>query len=183
MPDSENSPMQDSVTPSPLSEASPLSRPIPETGRLAGIDYGTVRIGLALSDPERILASPYENYQRRSIEKDAQFFADFVQDEKIVGLVIGLPVHTDGRESQKSEEAREFGSWLCQTTGTPIDFFDERFTSAFAHEILGAAGMTNKKKKKRLDMIAAQIMLTAYLESGRKDSNLDLTDGSDSPLT
>jgi putative Holliday junction resolvase len=88
-----------------------------------------------------------------------------VADESIVLFVVGLPLHLDGQESQKSQEARQFGKWLGETTGVPVEFFDERFTSREAEDLLLAADMTRKRRKKRMDMLAAQIMLSAYLES------------------
>jgi putative Holliday junction resolvase len=70
----------------------------------------------------------------------------------------------DGRESRKSHEARQFGVWLGEVTGVPVEFYDERFTSVEAEQALLAADMTRKRRKKRLDMLAAQIMLSGYLE-------------------
>jgi putative holliday junction resolvase len=139
-------------------------------GRVAGVDYGTVRIGIAISDPARQIASPYENYTRRGEKQDAERFRRLVEEEAIRLFVVGLPVHLDGRESQKSIEAREFGQWLGAETGIEVKFFDERFTSHQAEEFLLAAEMTKKRRKKRLDMLAAQIMLTAFLESPDKAS-------------
>jgi putative holliday junction resolvase len=133
-------------------------------GRVAGIDYGTVRIGIAVSNPERTIASPLENYTRRSLEQDAQRFRRLAADERIVLFVVGLPIHLDGGESPKSTEARQFGQWLAETTGVAVEFFDERFTSHEAEEFLLAVEMTKKRRKKRMDMLAAQIMLSAYLE-------------------
>lgn len=138
------------------------------TGRLAGIDYGTVRVGVALTDARQTLASPYEIYARRSPAADAQYFQKLAAEEKIVGFVVGLPVHLDGRESQKSREAREFGQWLTNVTNVPVAFFDERFTTAEADQFLGAAKLTKKRRKARRDKLAAQIMLTAYLESSSR---------------
>ena len=140
------------------------------TGRVAGIDYGSVRIGIAISDPGRTIVSPLENYTRRSCEQDARRFRLLASEEGVALFVVGLPVHLDGRESQKSSEAREFGRWLAETTGVPVEFFDERFTSLEAEYLLQAADLTKKRRKKRLDMLAAQIMLTAYLESHEKGS-------------
>jgi putative Holliday junction resolvase len=134
-------------------------------GRIAAIDFGTVRIGVAVSNASRTLASPYEIYARRSPELDAEYFRRLVKQEAIVQFVVGLPVHTSGRESQKSIEAQTFGKWLTETTGVPVDYFDERFTSAFAEQLLQEAGLTKKRRKERLDKLAAQILLTAYLES------------------
>ena len=82
--------------------------------------------------------------------------------------VVGLPVHLDGRESAKSREARSFGQWLGQVTGVPVEFFDERFTTSEAEQLLLGAGLTGKRRKRRSDMVAAQIMLGAYLESRTK---------------
>jgi putative Holliday junction resolvase len=137
-------------------------------GRLAGIDFGTVRIGIAVTDPERRLASPLENYTRRGEAADAAFFKRLAEEERIVRFIVGLPIHLDGRESQKSSEARTFGEWLGQVTGLPVEFFDERFTSTEAERYLSAAKLTKKKRKARLDKLAAQILLTAYLESGEE---------------
>lgn len=137
----------------------------PAGGRVAGIDYGTVRIGIAITDQGRTLASPYENYTRVSAEADARRFRRLAEEEAIRLFVVGLPVHLDGHESQKSLEARRFGQWLEESTGIPVEYFDERFTSHAAEAHLQAAQLTKKRRKARLDMLAAQIMLTAYLES------------------
>jgi putative Holliday junction resolvase len=141
--------------------------------RIAGIDFGTVRIGIALADTEVGIASPFENYSRRTSALDAEYFRRLAQSEHIGRFVIGLPVHLSGDESQKSIEARAFGQWLGEVTGVSVEYFDERFTSAEADEILGAAKLTKKQRQARRDQLAAQIMLTAYLESGAQ--------GNDSP--
>jgi len=140
-------------------------------GRIAGIDYGTVRIGIALGDLETNLAGPYEPYTRRNVERDAEYFQELASAERIQRFVVGLPVHLDGHESQKSREARQFGDWLGNITGVPIDYFDERFTSAEAETILQEANLTKKRRQARIDQLAAQIMLTAYLESGAKSQD------------
>ncbi len=145
-----------------------MSQNVP--GRVAGIDFGTVRIGIAISDSRRQIASPYENYTRRGPKQDAQRFQRLVDEEAVCLFVVGLPVHLDGRESGKSLEARRFGQWLSETTGVPVQFFDERFTSHQAEEVLLAAQMTKKRRKQRLDMLAAQIMLSAFLESATGSS-------------
>ena len=143
---------------------------LPASGRLAGIDFGTVRIGVAISDPEQTIASPLETYQRRSIELDAIYFQGLVQEEQIVGIVVGLPVHMSGDASQKSKEAVEFGKWLSTNTGLPVDWIDERYTTAMAREVLSHSNLSGKKRKAQLDKLAAQILLAAYLESGPQTS-------------
>jgi putative holliday junction resolvase len=141
--------------------------------RIAGIDFGTVRIGIALADTDVGIASPFENYNRRTPAIDAEYFRRLAQDERIGRFVVGLPVHLSGSESQKSAEARNFGKWLGEVAGVPVEYFDERFTTAEADELLVAAKLTKKKRQARRDQLAAQIMLTAYLESGGR--------GNDSP--
>src|SRR4029079_12056177 len=136
--------------------------------RIAGIDYGTVRIGIALADTEVGIAGPYENYTRRSAALDAEYFKALAKEERIGRFVVGLPVHLHGGESQKSIEARTFGKWLGELTGVPVEYFDERFTTSEADEILGSAKLTKKQRQARCDQLAAQIMLTAYLESGAR---------------
>lgn len=144
-----------------------MSADFPLRGRLAGIDYGTVRIGVAVTDPDQRLASPLENYNRRDPAADAAWLKKLAAEERIAGVVIGLPVHTSGHESQKSQEARRFGQWVAELTGLPVRFFDERYTSAHAEALLLEAGLTSKRRKERLDKLAAQIMLAAFLESSR----------------
>jgi len=134
-------------------------------GRVAGVDYGHVRIGIALSDPDRTIASPLENYTRRGPALDAQRFRRLAAEEQIALFVVGLPIHLDGGESEKSREARRFGAWLAEATGVPVEFFDERFTSVEAEQMLLAADVTRRGRKKRLDMLAAQILLSAWLEA------------------
>ena len=134
--------------------------------RIAGIDYGTVRIGVALADTTVGIAGPYETYARRSERLDGEYFRRLAGEERIDRFVVGLPVHASGDESAKSREARAFGQWLATTTGVAVEFFDERYTSAEAESMLLGAGLTKKRRKERLDQLAAQIMLTAYLEAG-----------------
>jgi putative Holliday junction resolvase len=135
------------------------------SGRVGGIDYGTVRIGIAMTDSRRTMASPVESYTRRDARQDAEHFRRFVADNAIALLVVGLPVHLDGRESRKSQEARQFGQWLNEVTGVSVEFFDERFTTTEAQHILSDAQMRGRRRRQRVDMLAAQGMLSAWLES------------------
>lgn len=139
---------------------------------IAGIDFGTVRIGVALADLAVGIATPYETYTRRSETEDADYFQRLAKSERLERFVVGLPVHLSGDESVKSRQAREFGSWLTQTTGIPVDFFDERYTTAEAEQMLNAAGLTKKRRREKVDQLAAQILLTAYLESGAQGQDV-----------
>ncbi len=141
---------------------------------IAGIDFGTVRVGVALADPEVKIASAFETYTRQNPAVDARYFCRLAQEQSLERFVVGLPVHLDGRESQKSREAQQFGAWLARTTSLPVEYFDERFTSSEAEQHLLSAGLTKKKRKQRLDKLAAQIMLTAWLERTEGSSSTPL---------
>lgn len=114
----------------------------PLTGRLAGVDYGTVRIGISVCDPMRILVSPLEIRLVSDPARDAEYFRQLAKSERIDGWVVGLPVHCDGGESEKSIEARRFGRWLAESTGLPVRLFDERFTTSAAQDRLRSARMS-----------------------------------------
>ena len=135
-------------------------------GRLLGVDHGTVRIGLAVSDPDRKIAFPLTTYTIRNREQDARYFAQVVADEQVTGIVVGLPVHTDGREGERAKAARAFGTWLREATGQPVVYWDERFTTVQAESALWDAGLTHKRRRERRDRVAAQMLLQAYLEAG-----------------
>ena len=134
--------------------------------RIAGIDYGTARIGIAIADEGGTIATAYENYARRGERADAERFRQLVKQEGITRFIVGLPIHLDGRESAASTAARQFGRWLAEVTSIAVEFFDERFSTSEAGEHLSQAGLSRKKRKQRLDKLAAQVMLTAYLEAG-----------------
>jgi putative Holliday junction resolvase len=134
--------------------------------RLLGVDYGSVRVGLAVSDPDRKIAFPLTTYVRRGPLQDAEYFRELVVAEEIGQLVVGLPVHLCGREGLKATEARAFGAALASWTGLAVVFWDERFTTVEAEAHLWAAGLTHKRRKDRRDRVAAQILLQTYLDAG-----------------
>jgi putative Holliday junction resolvase len=134
--------------------------------RILGVDFGTKRVGLAISDRDRKIASPLQILHRQSADQDGRLFRELVAEERITQLIVGLPVRTTGNEDQKAREARAYGAWLHELTGLPIIFWDERFTTADAEQLLLDAGLTKKRRQERLDMVAAQLMLQTYLDAG-----------------
>lgn len=137
----------------------------PLRGCLFGLDYGSKRFGVALSNDEQTIASPLENRTRRSADQDGVFLASLATDYNVVGLVVGLPVHMSGQEGGKAREARNFGQWAGRVTGLPVRYYDERYTSLIAEHHLLSAGVSEKKRKERLDKVAAQVLLQSYLDS------------------
>lgn len=89
-----------------------------------------------------------------------------MKEERIVGFVVGLPMHMNGDEGIKAKEAREYGEWLTGVTGLPAVYHDERCTTAAAEELLGAVKMTPKQRKERRDKLAATLILQTYLDAG-----------------
>ena len=136
------------------------------SGRVAGVDYGRKRIGVAICDAHRILSSPLCVRQTTGDAKaDAAFFRKLVADEGIVGFVVGLPIHADGTDSRMSVEVERFGAWLTAQTGLPVVFHDERYSSREATGLLAGSGLTRGRKKERTDAIAAQVVLSSWLEA------------------
>jgi len=136
------------------------------SGRVAGIDYGRKRIGIAICDARRIVASPLAvRHPSGDPIVEAAFYGTLVAAEDIVGFVVGLPVHADGRDSEMSLEVERFGGWLSTATNRPVVFHDERYSSIEAVGLMAGRGLSRKKKKARTDALAAQIVLTAWLES------------------
>jgi putative holliday junction resolvase len=142
---------------------------VPPRGRLLGLDFGTRRVGVAVSDDEQRIASPLEIYTRSRPEADAVHLQNIAREYRIVGLIVGLPLHMGGEEGQKAREARRFGAWAVSATTLPLAFWDERLTSATAEEYLLSANLSRKKRKTRIDKVAAQIMLQSYLESRERE--------------
>lgn len=148
----------------------PAPVPFPPTGRLLGIDYGTKRIGLAVCNPEQTIAGAVESYTRVNLTADANRLRQVVKEYRIDGLVVGLPVHMSGQEGAKAGEARAFGLWAAKETQRPVCFFDERFTSLSAEAHLLSAGLSKKKRQARIDKLAAQFLLQAYLDSPNRSA-------------
>jgi putative holliday junction resolvase len=143
----------------------PFNAEYPSEGRLLGLDYGTKRVGIAISTFEQNIASPLENYTRKTELQDQNFLSKIINEYQCKGLVVGLPVHMSGDEGQKAKEARRFGNWISQFSQIPIRFWDERYSSASAEEFLVNVNVSRNKRKAYLDKLAAQIILQSFLDS------------------
>lgn len=116
-------------------------------GRLAGVDYGRRRIGISICDTERMIASPLLVHETSGDRQSDAMFLKLVEQEEIVGFVVGLPIHSDGRNSEMSSEVEKFATWLSDITKRPIVFQDERHTSQEASGLLRPAQLTRGRKK------------------------------------
>ncbi|GAC1465181.1 MAG: Holliday junction resolvase RuvX [Isosphaeraceae bacterium] len=133
---------------------------------ILGLDFGTKRVGAAVSDPRRLIATPLETYQRRDSAQDARHYQNLAREHEVAWFVLGLPVHLAGREGRSASLARTWGDWLTDVTGLKVVYFDERFTTFEAEESLIQAGLKRSKRKGLRDMLAARILLQNYLDCG-----------------
>lgn len=133
--------------------------------KVIGIDYGEARIGVALSDLLKMLASPYTTYYAKHTDEDYQFFIDLINKEKVDTLVVGLPYNMQGEEQAIAIKAREFGSTLAERSGCKLVLVDERMTSVVAEDILRQKYRDWRDRKKHLDEVSAMVILQDYLDT------------------
>ncbi len=135
--------------------------------RLLGVDFGHVRIGLSLSDPLNIIASPLPTIQgSRNPAVAAQHVAAEIQKRKLdIGqIIVGLPLHMNGKESERSVEVRAFAVALEEQVGIHVHLFDERLTSVQAERLMKNAEMTRKERASSVDGVASTILLQCFLD-------------------
>lgn len=135
-------------------------------GRVLALDPGARRIGVAVSDPLRITAQPLEVIDR-SAGDPLQAVAQLVAAYSPELIVVGLPVGLSGREGPAAAEARRFGAEVAAATGCPVEFVDERFTTASAERALLEGGLKRRERRGKVDKVAAAIILRQYLERDR----------------
>jgi putative Holliday junction resolvase len=134
------------------------------TSRILAIDYGSVRIGLALSDPLKIISKPYKVIRNTGAAIFHEI-AFIVQKETVGKIILGLPLDKDGSDSSKTLEVRDFAERLKAEVEIPVILWDERYTSTQANSWLKEMGIDYKKSKNLIDKIAAAIILQDYLDS------------------
>jgi putative Holliday junction resolvase len=138
-------------------------------GRVAALDLGEKRIGVALSDPTRTIASAHAVLNRRSRAEDFARFAQLLADQAVTLLVIGLPLTLGGEEGQKAAWVRDYAADLGRHIDVPIVFWDESLTTVEAEASLRAQGRRGRKLKARVDAVAAALILQSYLDAQSGD--------------
>ncbi|MBP1628329.1 MAG: ruvX [Holophagaceae bacterium] len=134
--------------------------------RWMALDHGTKKIGIAFSDELEILASPFEVWPQQD-DLTLQKLARLARAEGVQALLVGLPRHKDGNESETAPLARAFGEAIRDLTGLPLVFWDERLTSVEAERLLAQRGVKPKDRKAKLDAAAAAVMLHDLIEDRR----------------
>ncbi len=137
--------------------------------RVMAIDFGMRRIGVAVSDPLRIMASGLETINWNGVDSDYAIdrLAQIVKEMEISEIVLGRPSRTDGTVSESEEKAVLFGQLLEEKVGIKPVFRDERYTTVIASQFLRSTGVSGKNKKKVVDQVAAEIILQEYLDISR----------------
>jgi putative holliday junction resolvase len=142
--------------------------PIPTTGRILGIDWGEVRIGLALCDETQTLASPLETLKRRAGKRfPLARLLELTTVHHPVGVVVGLPLSPAGEETASASAAREIAVTLQRYTGLPIELWDERMSTARALGAIREQGGSTRRRKEDVDALAAAVVLQHFLDARR----------------
>lgn len=147
-----------------LIELDALAARLKRNERLMGIDLGTKTIGLALSDVERRLATPYETIRRKKFAEDAAALLDAAQRYDVAGLVIGLPLNMDGTEGPRVQSTRAFVRNLGNLSALPVTWWDERLSTAAVTRELIDRDVSRAKRAAVIDKMAAAYILQGALD-------------------
>jgi putative Holliday junction resolvase len=144
-----------------LVDAAPL---LPVRGALIGLDLGTKTVGVAVSDPDRRLATPVETVARKRFTLDAARLIELAVERRVVGFVLGLPINMDGTEGARAQSTRAFARNFANLTQLPIALWDERLSTAAVERELIAADVSRAKRKAVIDQHAATFILQGALD-------------------
>ena len=132
-------------------------------GRVLGIDYGDSRIGLAMSDPIKIIASPFKTIRNEGNEKCLQVFQSLIKEKDVEAIVVGLPIGLKGQETAQTKKVREFAD-LLYALKLPIHLEDERLSSVSAEKSMIQQNIKTGHNKGLIDQRAAAIILQQFLD-------------------
>ena len=142
--------------------------PLPETGRLLAVDWGEIRIGLALSDETQTLATPLDTLVRRRGKRfPMSRFLELVAEHEPTGVVVGLPLTGEGAEEESAASARELALGLADRSGLPVELWDERMSTARALAAIREQGGSTRGRKSDVDSLAAAVLLQHFLDARR----------------
>jgi putative holliday junction resolvase len=133
------------------------------SGRILGLDVGSKRIGVAVSDEQGLIASPVEAVERG--KRDVERFRELIDRLGTQRIVAGLPTGMSGREGPQAADVRAYAELLAEELDLPLDYWDERLTTMVAERALIASGARRERRKKQIDSVAAAVMLQGYLDA------------------
>lgn len=137
---------------------------LPVMGAVAGLDLGTVTIGVAVSDRMRGVATPVLTIKRKKFGVDAQALLALLTTREVCGIVLGLPRNMDGSEGPRAQATRGFARNLSRLTALPITFWDERLSTVAAERAMLEADMSRKRRAELVDHVAAGFILQGLLD-------------------
>jgi putative Holliday junction resolvase len=137
-------------------------------GRVLAVDPGSRRVGLALSDESRRLASPLRTVPAEPAATLSERLAEVVREVGAVELVVGLPRNLDGSSGEAAASARSLAEELKRSTRLPVSLYDERLSSVAAERHLVGQGVRREKRKGLVDQLAATLILESFLERKRR---------------
>lgn len=136
--------------------------------RIIGLDVGTKRIGVALSDPLGYTAQALATVHRKDDEADLAAIKKIILEYDVSEVLIGLPLHMNGSEGASVKMAKDFGIMVEEQLGVPVVYRDERYSSIAAERILLEGDVSRKKRKQVIDQLAAAYVLQGYLDQHSK---------------
>lgn len=134
-------------------------------GRILGIDYGTRRVGIAISDPTAMLATPVSVETVRSLEETVAVVTRIARERGVVRIVVGMPINMDGTMGAMALESETFVGLLRTASGLPVDVTDERLSTSLVERVLLDADLSRGRRKEVRDKLAAQVILQGYLDA------------------
>ena len=134
-------------------------------GRILGVDYGTRRVGIAISDPMAMLATPLSVETICSVEEAIAAVCRIARDRGVVKIVVGIPINMDGTNGAMALEAGKFVELLRTASGLPVDTTDERLSTSLVERMLLQADVSRERRKEVRDKLAAQVILQGYLDA------------------
>ena len=137
--------------------------------RILGIDVGSRRIGLAISDPEEILATPLTVIDQGGDEAALESICQLVHEYNIGRIVVGMPRSLDGSLGKQAVEVQDFIAHLARRCEIPIEMWDERLSTVAAQKMMAEAGTKRSRRKGLTDALAASVILQGYLDRSRAD--------------
>ena len=137
--------------------------------RSLGLDVGDKRIGVALSDPQGILASPFTIINCRDEKTDVEAIIDIINRKQVKQIIVGLPRSMNGSLGKQAQKVETFTRRLRNYTEAPVEFRDERLTTVSAKRLAQAVNVRKTRGKARYDAIAAALILQGYLDEGAKE--------------
>ena len=148
----------------PIRNPADLKAALQRGQRLMGFDIGEKTLGLALSDTSLTIATPLETLRRGKFSADAAILARFVEEHRVGGFVLGLPVNMDGSEGPRCQSVRAFANNLMGKIELPLAFWDERLSTAAVTRTMLDADLSRARRAELVDKLAAAYILQGFLD-------------------